>query len=141
MADLFAGAANESQGNISDMGIALRQASAAAAGLGLSVEDTITLLTQLSRAGLTASDAGTSLRTGLLRLIQNLPKVNEEVAKLGINFRDAAGNIRPEFFEEVGTGAAQAHSCRTAGSAGQPRWSGRSASVPPARARGCGDVR
>jgi TP901 family phage tail tape measure protein len=102
VADLFAGAANESQGNISDMGIALRQASAAAAGLGLSVEDTITLLTQLSRAGLTASDAGTSLRTGLLRLIQNLPKVNEEVAKLGINFRDAAGNIRPEFFEEVG---------------------------------------
>ena len=102
MADLFAGAAKESQGSIVDMGIALKQSSAAAAGLGVSVEDTITLLTQLSRAGLSSSDAGTALRTAFLRLIQNLPKVNEEVAKLGISFRDVRGNLRPEFFEEVG---------------------------------------
>ena len=102
VADLFAGAANESQGSIVDMGIALRQVSAVASGLGISLEDTVTLLTQLSRAGLSSSDAGTSLRQTFLRLIQNLPKVNEEVRELGLNLRDASGNIRPEIFEELG---------------------------------------
>jgi TP901 family phage tail tape measure protein len=103
VADLFAGAAKESQGSIVDMGLALKQASAIASGLGISIEDTVTLLTQLSRAGLSSSDAGTSLRQTFLRLIQNLPKVNDEVEKLGLNLRDASGNIRPEIFEELGT--------------------------------------
>ena len=103
VADLFAGAANESQGSIVDMGIALRQVSAVASGLGISLEDTVTLLTQLSRAGLSSSDAGTSLRQTFLRLIQNLPKVNEEVDRLGLNLRDVNGNIRPAIFEELGT--------------------------------------
>jgi TP901 family phage tail tape measure protein len=103
VADLFAGAAKESQGSIVDMGLALKQASAIASGLGISIEDTITLLTQLSRAGLSSSDAGTSLRQTFLRLIQNLPRVNDEVKKLGLNLRDASGNIRPEIFEELGT--------------------------------------
>jgi TP901 family phage tail tape measure protein len=102
VADLLAGAANESQGSITDMGLALKQTSAIAAGLGISIEDTVTILTQLSRAGLSASDAGTSFRQTLLRLIQDLPKVSNEVEKLGLNLRDSFGNIRPQVFEELG---------------------------------------
>lgn len=102
VADLLAGAANQSQGSITDMGLALKQTSAIASGLGISIEDTITILTQLSRAGLSASDAGTSFRQTLLRLIQDLPKVRKEVDRLGLDLRDASGNIRPEVFEELG---------------------------------------
>ena len=102
VADLLAGAAAQSQGSITDMGLALKQTSSIASGLGISIEDTVTILTQLSRAGLSASDAGTSFRQTLLRLIQDLPKVNEEVSALGLNLRDAAGNIRPQVFQELG---------------------------------------
>lgn len=102
VADLLAGAAAQSQGSIVDMGLALKQVSAIASGLGIPLEATVTILTQLSRAGLSASDAGTSFRQTLLRLIQDLPKVDAEVERLGLNLRDAAGNIRPEVFEELG---------------------------------------
>ena len=102
VADLLAGAANESQGSIADMGLALKQTASIASGLGISVEDTVTILTQLSRAGLSASDAGTSFRQTLLRLIQDLPRVTQEVSALGLNLRDASGNIRPQVFEELG---------------------------------------
>jgi TP901 family phage tail tape measure protein len=102
VADLLAGAAAQSQGSITDMGLALKQTSSIASGLGISIEDTVTILTQLSRAGLSASDAGTSFRQTLLRLIQDLPKVNKEVDALGLHLRDASGNIRPQVFEELG---------------------------------------
>jgi TP901 family phage tail tape measure protein len=102
VADLLAAASSEAQGSIVDMGIALRQVSAVASGLGVSVEDTVTLLTQLARSGLSSSDAGTSLRTALLRLVQDMPKVNQQVRQLGLNLEDAQGNIRPEVFGELG---------------------------------------
>lgn len=101
VADLLAGAANESQGSILDMGIALRQAAAAAAVVGISVEDTVTLLTQLAQAGLSSSDAGTSLRTALIRLVADMPKVEAQVEALGLRLRDAAGNVRPQVFGEL----------------------------------------
>src|SRR6185503_16419914 len=80
----------------------LKQAASVARLTGLSVEETVTLLTELARAGLSASDAGTSLRTTLLRLVGDFPKVQAEVARLGLQLRDVNGNIRPEFFSELG---------------------------------------
>jgi len=103
VADLLAGAANASQGSITDMGLALKQAASVARLTGLSVEETVTLLTELSKAGLSASDAGTSLRTTLLRLVGDFPKVQAEVKRLGLELRDVNGNIRPEFFSDLGT--------------------------------------
>jgi TP901 family phage tail tape measure protein len=101
VADLLAGASKESQGSIEDMGLALRQSAAAAAQAGISVEDTITLLTQLARAGLTASDAGTSLRVLLIRLINPTDAAAEALDKLNVKLRDQAGNLRPEVFSEI----------------------------------------
>lgn len=101
VADLLAGAANESQGSIADMGQALRQVAPVAALVGFTVEDTVTVLTQLSRAGLSASDAGTSFRTAILRLIQDMPKVEKAVADLGLRLRDAQGALRVEVFAEL----------------------------------------
>lgn len=102
VADLLTGAANESQGSIADMGLALQQAAAVASLVGISVEDTVTILTQLTQAGLKGSDAGTSLRTALIRLVNPTEKVKKTLAELNVQLRDAEGNIRPEFFGELG---------------------------------------
>lgn len=102
VADLLTGAANESQGSIEGMGLALQQAAAVASLVGLSVEDTVTILTQLTQAGLKGSDAGTSFRTALVRLIKPTKEVQSTLAELNVQLRDTEGNIRPEFFGELG---------------------------------------
>ena len=102
VADLLTGAANESQGSITDIGIALQQSSAAARQAGISLEDTVALLTLLAKNGLRGSDAGTSLRTALLRLIRPTTKAQEELDKLNVRIRDAEGNIRANVFADLG---------------------------------------
>ena len=100
VADVFTNAANASQASIEEMGISLQQASAAAAITGISFEDTAALLTLLSRAGLRGSDAGTSLRTALIRLVNPTEKASDVIAQLGLDVRDSQGAIRPEVFGE-----------------------------------------
>jgi TP901 family phage tail tape measure protein len=101
VADLLAAASKESQGSIVDVGLAFQQSAAAAAQAGLTVEDTIALLTELGRAGLRGSDAGTSLRTALIRLIAPSKQAKEALEGLGVAVRDQAGNVRPEVFAEI----------------------------------------
>jgi len=102
VADLLANAANESQGSILDMGIALRQSAAVGRQLGLSLDETVTMLTILARAGLAGSDAGTSLRVALTRLIAPTGDAAEELDKLNVSLRDAQGNLRPDVFVQIG---------------------------------------
>jgi TP901 family phage tail tape measure protein len=102
VADVLANAANASQGSIEEMGISLGRSAAVAKLVGLSLEETVTLLTALSRAGLSAAEAGTTLKTTLLRLVGDFPKVSREVERLGLNLRDVDGSIRPEFFSDLG---------------------------------------
>lgn len=101
VADVFANAANLAQGSIVDIGIAFQQAAAAGRQVGLTFEDTSLFLTVLARNGLRGSDAGTSLRTALIRLINPTKKAREEIARLGIQLRDAQGNLRPDIFIQV----------------------------------------
>lgn len=101
VADVFANAANAAQGSIVDIGIAFQQASAAGRQVGLSFEDTTAFLTQLARAGLRGSDAGTSLRTALLRLIRPSEAARERLRALGVEVRDAQGRLRPDVFIQL----------------------------------------
>lgn len=100
VADLLATSANESQAEITDTGLALQQAAAVANLVGLELSDTIALLTLLQKAGLRGSDAGTSLRTALIRLINPTNDAKKKLAELNLQFRDLEGNIRPEIFAE-----------------------------------------
>lgn len=100
VADLLANAANNAQGSISDMGLALRQSAAVARLAGFSIEDTAALLTLLAKNGLRGSDAGTALRTSLIRLIHPTKAARTEIEKLELNLRDVQGNLRPEVFAE-----------------------------------------
>lgn len=102
VADLLANAANNAQGSISEMGAAMQQASAIAHQVGLSLDNTVAILTQFARHGLRGSDAGTSLRTALSRLIAPTHKAAQLIGDLGIKIRDANGNIKPDIFVQFG---------------------------------------
>lgn len=102
VADLLAAAANEAQGSISDMGLALQQSSAVARQLGVDVDDTVALLTILQQAGIRASDAGTSLRVAFTRLIAPGEEAQSLLKRFNIELRDAAGNLRVDVFAQLG---------------------------------------
>jgi TP901 family phage tail tape measure protein len=117
VADLLTNAANESQASISDMGIALRQSAAIADLAGFSLSETATFLTELAQAGLAGSDAGTSFRVAIQRLIAPTGAAKDALEGLNLNLRDAQGNLRPEVFFELGDaldrmGRAQADATR-----------------------------
>ena len=100
VADVLANAANESQGSIVDVGISLQQAAAVARQVGVSFEDTVSLLTLLARNGIRGSDAGTSLRVAFTRLVNPTEKARKVLEGLNVQLRDSQGNIRPEIFAE-----------------------------------------
>jgi len=95
VADVLANAANISTGEITDMALSLQQASAVAHAANIPIEDTATAISILANAGLTGSDAGTSLRTMLLRLVPVTEKARDEMASLGVQTTNAAGEILP----------------------------------------------
>jgi len=101
IADTFANAANAAQGSIADIGTAFQQAAAAGRQVGLSFQDTSVFLTVLAKSGLRGSDAGTSLRTALIRLINPSKEAAAQFEKLGIVVHDAAGNLRPDVFVQI----------------------------------------
>ncbi len=100
VADVLANAANAAQGSILDMGIALQQAAAVGRQVGLTFEDTSTFLTILARNGLRSSDAGTSLRTALIRLVNPTKEAAAKIKELGIEIRDSQGNLRVDIFQQ-----------------------------------------
>lgn len=100
VADVLANAANASQGSIVDMGVALQQAAAVGRQAGLTLEQTVGVLTLFARAGLRGSDAGTSFRTALIRLINPTTKAQKEIDKLGLHLRTASGAINLGVFDE-----------------------------------------
>lgn len=102
VADLLANAANASQGSISEFGAAMQQALAIAKLVGFTLSDTVAQLTIFAQNGLRGSDAGTSLRTALSRLIAPTKKAGDLIAALGLNLRDAQGNLRPDIFVQFG---------------------------------------
>jgi TP901 family phage tail tape measure protein len=93
VADLLAAAAGKAQGSVHDMGMALSQAGLVAAQMGLSVEDTTGTLAAFASAGLMGSDAGTSLKAGLLMLAAPSAKAAELMEQLGIHAYDASGQF------------------------------------------------
>jgi TP901 family phage tail tape measure protein len=87
--DLLAAASIAAQGSIEDFGNATQQVATVAAQAGLTVEQTAAALTELARAGITSSDAGTSLRTFLLRLIPTTKQAGQFVQALGVQLDES----------------------------------------------------
>lgn len=84
-ADILAGAANASATSVSEMKFSLSQSAAVASGAGLSFEDTSTALAVFAQNGFKGSDAGTSLKTMLMRLAPQTDKAWGVFDELGLS--------------------------------------------------------
>lgn len=99
VADLLTGAVTKAGGTLDDFALGMQQAGAVAFSAGLSINDTATALDLLVKNGIQGSDAGTSLRTMLLRLTAPTKIAAKEMAALGLKVFDAKGKLLP--FREV----------------------------------------
>jgi TP901 family phage tail tape measure protein len=89
------GATIASKFSIDDYRQALGQAGAVAGQLGASFEDFNTALSLTSSGFSSGSDAGTSFKTFLQRLVPQSKEAAAAMEKLGLNFFDASGKLLP----------------------------------------------
>ncbi|MFC5370936.1 phage tail tape measure protein [Brevundimonas faecalis] len=89
------GAVNESKLDFADFTLAIGQAGGVAANLGVSFEDFNTVLAGISPLFTSGSDAGTSFKTFLQRMIPTSKAARDAMAEYGLTFHDAAGKMKP----------------------------------------------
>lgn len=101
VADVFAKAAADTNAETSDMAEALKYAGPVAGALGISLEETAAAIGIMSDAGIKGSQAGTTMRGALTRLVKPTKKARDTMDELGLSFFDAQGNMLP-FGEIIG---------------------------------------
>ena len=84
IANIMAGAAVASTADVHSLRLGMSQASAVAASVGMTLEDTASALALFANNGLRGSDAGTSFKTMLLNLQPHTKKQTELFQKLGL---------------------------------------------------------
>jgi TP901 family phage tail tape measure protein len=93
VANVLANTANASSGEITDFAQGMAQAGGVANMFGVSIEDTSTVLGLFANAGMKGSDAGTSLKTALLAMLDPTVKQQSAIETLGLKIFDAQGNF------------------------------------------------
>jgi TP901 family phage tail tape measure protein len=93
VADLLVAGAGKALGSAHDLGMALNQSGLIANQFGISIEETAGSLALFAKNGLIGSDAGTSLKTGLIALANPAGETAELMEELEIVTRDAAGEF------------------------------------------------
>ena len=101
VADLIAGAANASALDVGQFKFSLQAAGAVAATTGFSFDDLAQAIAVMGKAGITGSDAGTSLKTMMMSLQPSTKKAKETMRDLGLwtaqtgsAFFDANGKVK-----------------------------------------------
>lgn len=99
-ANLMAQAANASVVNVDDLAVGLAQAGGAAKNAGATFRETVTSIALISPSFSSASDAGTSFKTFMARLIPSTENATEAMVRLGLateggksKFYDANGQF------------------------------------------------
>lgn len=95
VAAALAGGANASSASVSSLGEALGQVGPGATNAGLSLQETVGVLSAFDAAGVKGSDAGTSLKTMLTSLVPQTDKAAAAMRNLGLDFTDSQGNFVP----------------------------------------------
>jgi TP901 family phage tail tape measure protein len=95
VAAALAGGANASSASVESLGEALSQVGPGATNAGLTLQDTVGVLSAFDAAGIKGSDAGTSLKTMLSRLVPTTDKARVAMENFGLKFEDAHGNFLP----------------------------------------------
>ena len=88
VSNVFSAIISSSQATMSRLGESLKYVAPIASQLGISIEQTSAALGELFNSGLQASQAGTSLRQGLIRLQAPTKAATEAIKKLGIHYDD-----------------------------------------------------
>lgn len=93
VADLLAAGADKALGGVADLGEALKSGGLVAAQFGISLDDTIGVLSAFANAGLLGETAGTDLRQMLLKLADPSAQSAAEMQKLGLKIYDTSGQF------------------------------------------------
>ncbi|WP_170317613.1 phage tail tape measure protein [Paroceanicella profunda] len=93
--DIVTGAAVNSKFGFNDLAGAIAQGGAVAAQGGLDFGEFATALSLTAQAFSSGSDAGTSFNTFVTSLSGNSKEARAEIARLGLEFYDATGTLRP----------------------------------------------
>lgn len=94
VANSLANAANISSADVTDLREALAMSGLAAKQAGLNIDQTNAYLAILHNNGMKGSDAGTSLKTMLLRLTSGSKEVNSALKGVGVSVYDSNGNLK-----------------------------------------------
>lgn len=89
----LAGSANASSAEVADITQSLAQVGPVARGAGLDIQQTTGFLALFANQGFKGSDAGTSLRTMLGRLVPQTDAAKNAMADLNLTYLDANGNL------------------------------------------------
>jgi TP901 family phage tail tape measure protein len=89
----LAGAANASTASVDSLRMALSQVGPGARTAGLSIQETVAALAEFDNAGIKGSDAGTSLKTMLQRLVPQTTKAAMAMDHYNLTFKDSSGNF------------------------------------------------
>lgn len=94
VADVFAEAAARTNAQTEDMGEAMKYVAPVAKTVGLTMEETAAAIGIMSDAGIKGSQAGTTLRSGLTRIVKPTKQVAEAMETLGVEFYDSNGKMK-----------------------------------------------
>jgi TP901 family phage tail tape measure protein len=93
VADGIAGAANTSLSDINQMGIGMGQVAGIAAAANMTFEETAAFMAMMADNGIRGSDAATSMKSALVRLLSPTDTAVGVMEDLGISLLDAEGNF------------------------------------------------
>ena len=94
-ADVLAKASSSSNTNVGLMGETFKYVAPLAGSMGYSIEDTAIAIGLMANAGIKGSQAGTSLRSILTRLVKPPKDAAAALSELGISTTNADGSMKP----------------------------------------------
>lgn len=94
LADLLAAGADKALGSVQDLGEGLKYSGLTAHQAGLSINETVGVLSEFAQAGLIGSQGGTALQQVLRQLLAPTATAAGLIQKLGLNLYDAQGNFK-----------------------------------------------
>jgi TP901 family phage tail tape measure protein len=105
-ADVLAAAATNSNTNVAMMGQTFKYAAPVAGALGFTIQDTALAVGLMANQGIKGSEAGTSLRSMMTRLVKPTQESGQAMQMLGLNILDANGKMKPfrEIIKDIRTG-------------------------------------
>ena len=94
IADTLAAGANRTNTTVSELGAALSNVGVVASQAGFSIEETVGALGAMADNNVRAGEAGTNLKTSLLRLLAPTDQARQRMDQLGISVFDSQGNAK-----------------------------------------------